>query len=172
MSLWLFMLAPAIGLMLALFGAGGGMVAVPLLVYGLGMPLKHAVFVSVLGVGSVSALALFRLHAWEGLHARLLAYLGVGGGFLYADFRQAVHHSLLLVMLNAVVAGSLYMGQPELPWQPVLWIVGLAAAGCLAGQTLAGRPGAERLQAIFRVALVVVGGMMLYDAMELGAMTP
>ena len=79
MSLWVWMIAPFIGLSLGLFGAGGGMLTVPLLVYGAGLPLKQAIASSVWIVASVSLLAAFHQRAWRVIQPALLAFFSVGG---------------------------------------------------------------------------------------------
>ncbi|MDQ7000490.1 MAG: sulfite exporter TauE/SafE family protein [Mariprofundus sp.] len=247
MSLWVIALAPLIGMFLAMFGAGGGMLTVPLLVYGVGMPLKSAIAASLWIVVVVSLTALLRQQVWKQVQPKLLAYfmvggvlgswlgahlglaipdtvqgvmfavlvwfvawwmyrqggseaslrnqsqpcrcaltlavgvvlgvvtgvLGVGGGFLMvpaliwlgvSDFKVAVSHSLILIVINAMVAGMTYLGRVELAWQPMLWITGLAAIGCLAGSMILNRFTTARLQTMFSLLLLLVGGIMLYDA--------
>jgi len=250
MSLWVIALAPLIGMCLAMFGAGGGMLTVPLLVHGLGMPLKSAIAASLWIVMAVSAMALIRQRAWQQLQPKLLAYfmvggvigswagahlgmaisdavqgmmfallvwfvagwmyrqsstdaslrsqpqpcrcvltlvvgaalgvvtgvLGVGGGFLIvpaliwlgmSDFKLAVSHSLILIVINALVAGTTYLGRVELAGQPMLWISILAASGCLAGSVMMDRFTAAGLQKVFSLLLILVGAIMLYDAVGL-----
>lgn len=243
-------LAPLIGMCLAMFGAGGGMLTVPLLAHGMGMPLKSAIAASLWIVMAVSAMALIRQRAWQQLQPKLLAYfmaggvigswagahlglaisdavqgmmfallvwfvagwmfrhrvtgeilasqpqpcrcvltlvvgaalgvvtgvLGVGGGFLIvpaliwlgvSDFKLAVSHSLILIVINALVAGTTYLGRVELAWQPMLWITILAASGCLAGSAMMDRFTAAGLQQVFSLLLILVGAIMLYDAVGL-----
>ncbi|MDX8406922.1 MAG: sulfite exporter TauE/SafE family protein [Mariprofundaceae bacterium] len=81
-SLWLF--APLIGLLLSLFAAGGGLVAVPLLNAGLGMPLKEAIAGSLIIVASISFMALFQKGRWKLIQWRLHRFFAFGalaGGF-------------------------------------------------------------------------------------------
>ena len=250
MSLWVIALAPMIGILLAMFGAGGGMLTVPLLVYGVGMPLKSAIAASLWIVVVVSLTALLRQQTWKQVQPKLLAYfmvggvlgswlgahlglaisdtaqrvmfallvwfvawwmsrqgavdavlqnqpqacrclltmviglglgvitgvLGVGGGFLIvpaliwlgvSDFKVAVSHSLILIVINAVVAASTYLGRVELDWQPMFWIAALAACGCLAGAAMMSRVTSARLQQMFRLLLLLVGAIMFYDAIGL-----
>jgi len=251
MSLWVIALAPLIGMCLAIFGAGGGMLTVPLLAHGVGMPLKSAIAASLWIVMAVSVIALIRQRAWQQqLQPKLLAYfmvggvigswagahlglaisdtvqgvmfallvwfvagwmfrqrvtdgtlasqpqpcrcvltlvvgaalgvvtgvLGVGGGFLIvpaliwlgvSDFKLAVSHSLILIVINALVAGTTYLGRVELAWQPMLWITILAASGCLAGSAMMDRFTAAGLQKVFSLLLMLVGAIMLYDAIGL-----
>jgi uncharacterized membrane protein YfcA len=79
MSIWIVAAAPLIGLLLALFGAGGGMVTVPLLTYGLDFPLKEAIAASLWIVAAVSLVALVRQRAWHSLNLKLLAFFAAGG---------------------------------------------------------------------------------------------
>jgi hypothetical protein len=79
MSLWLWLVAPFIGLLLGLFGAGGGILTVPLLIYGLGMPIKAAIATSLWIVAAVSLIAASQQRAWRVLEPRLLGFFGLGG---------------------------------------------------------------------------------------------
>jgi len=79
MSLWIWLAAPVIGLLLGLFGAGGGMLTVPLLIYGLGMPIKTAIATSLWIVAAVSLIAATQQRAWRVLEPRLLGFFGLGG---------------------------------------------------------------------------------------------
>jgi len=243
-------LAPLIGMCLAIFGAGGGMLTVPLLAHGMGMPLKSAIAASLWIVVAVSMVALIRQRAWKQIQPKLLAYfmaggvlgswigahlglaisdavqgvmfallvwfvawwmfrqgaadaaladqsqpcrclltlaagvilgmvtgvLGVGGGFLIvpaliwlgvSDFKVAVSHSLILIVINALVAGTTYLGRVDLAWQPMLWITVLAASGCLAGSAILNRFTTAGLQQAFSLLLLLVGAIMLYDAIGL-----
>jgi uncharacterized membrane protein YfcA len=79
MSLWLWLASPLIGLLLGLFGAGGGMLTVPLLTYAAGMPLKQAIAASVWIVGGVSLVAALQQKAWRVLQPKLLVFFSLGG---------------------------------------------------------------------------------------------
>lgn len=79
MSLWVWVIAPFIGLLLGLFGAGGGMLTVPLLIYGAGLPLKQAIASSVWIVASVSLVAAFHQRAWRIIQPALLVFFSIGG---------------------------------------------------------------------------------------------
>jgi len=245
MSIWAWVAAPFIGLTLALFGAGGGMTTVPLLAYGLHMPLKEAIASSLWIVAAVSLTSLLRQHAWHRMNIRLLTcfalggiigswlgtriglaisdvlqetifglltcfvawwmhrpkaavnntdgqicrciktfitgialgivtgILGVGGGFLMvpaliwlgvADYKLAVAHSLLLITVNATVAGLGYIGTMHLQTTPLLIIALLAIAGSLTGSFLLKRWPSERLQGVFSLLLILIGGFMLTNA--------
>ncbi len=246
-SLWAMLAAPLIGVMLALFGAGGGMLSVPLLHHGFGMPLKTAVVASLWIVAAVSLVALLRQRAWHQLHVRLLAYfvaggaigswlgahiglaisdaaqstcfallvwfvawwmhyrqqplrqqqpatcrclltlatgiglgivtglLGVGGGFMMVpallwlgvpDYKLAVSHSLVLIVLNAAVASATYFGRVEMQWPLVLSVAVLAAVGAVIGGIAVRRFSSARLQTAFTMFLLLIGAVMLYDAVR------
>jgi len=109
LSFLLWLASPLIGLVLSLFAAGGGMIAVPLLSFGVGMPLKQAVATSLIIVASVSLIALlqdkrWRLIEWK-LH-RFFAAGGIIGGFVGAsiglylpDHIQAVIFAVLVLFV-------------------------------------------------------------------------
>lgn len=79
MSVWVWLAVPFVGLALGLFGAGGGMLTVPILMYGAGMPIKQAIAVSLWIVASVSLIATTQQRAWQVLQPRLLIFFAVGG---------------------------------------------------------------------------------------------
>lgn len=245
MNPWVIALAPLIGLMLALFGAGGGMLTVPLLTYGLHMPLKQSIAASLWIVAAVSFIALLRQRAWHGLQLRMLAVfaaggmagsavgahlgmampaslqaaifgalvlfvawwmrrpkpavqsdtgpvcrcaltllagivlgiatgvLGVGGGFLMvpaliwlgiSDYKSAVAHSLVLIVINALTAGLSYTSGMSLALGPIVIVAVMAALGSFAGGALLARYSSERLQSAFSVVLLLIGALMLGKA--------
>jgi len=247
MSIWVWLAAPFIGFTLALFGAGGGMTTVPLLAYGLHMPLKEAVASSLWIVAAVSLTSLLRQHAWHRMNIRVLTWfalggvagswlgtriglaisdvlqetifgvltcfvawwmhrpkagandtdgqtrrciktlitgmalgivtgiLGVGGGFLMvpaliwlgvSDYKLAVAHSLLLITVNATVAGVGYIGAVHMQVTPLLIIAVLAMTGSLAGSFLLKRWPSKRLQGAFSLLLILIGGFMLTGAVR------
>ncbi len=79
MSLWLWPSALVIGVVLGLFGAGGGMITVPVLIYLADMPVKEAIAMSLWVVAIVSLTALIQQRVWRNLQARLLITFGVTG---------------------------------------------------------------------------------------------
>ncbi len=109
MSLSLWLAAPFIGLLLSLFAAGGGMVAVPLLSFGAGMPLKQAIATSLIIVASVSFIALLQNKRWKLIEWRLHRYFAIGGmvggfsgahiGLRMDDQVQAIIFSLLVLIV-------------------------------------------------------------------------
>ena len=241
MSAWVWLATPLIGLTLVMFGAGGGMLSVPILYYGMGLPMKVAIASSLWIVMAVSLLSLWQLNVWKALNIRLLVWfavggvigswlgariglsisdiwqtstlgllmcfvawwmhkpkpdsafhqsttchcmrtllvgvilgvvtgvLGVGGGFLMVpallwlgivDYRLAVAHSLLLIVINASVAGLGYWGEVDMHIKPLLLMIGLAMVGSLCGKRLLKRWTSKHLQIAFSVLLVCVGGLM------------
>lgn len=244
-TVWVWLAAPVIGLLLAMFGAGGGMTTVPLLTYGLQMPLKEAIASSLWIVAAVSVSALLRQRAWQCLDLPLLVrfalggmvgswlggriglaisdvwqegafgvlacfvawwmgrsgeslpdavsntsrsakvlltgvlmgvvtgVLGVGGGFVMVpallwlgvpDYKQAVAHSLLLITINASVAGIGYLGSMHLQLVPIVTVALLAIGGSLLGSLLLAHWSSEHLQGAFRALLLLIGMAMLLHA--------
>ncbi len=108
-GLLLWPAALAIGVILGLFGAGGGMVTVPALVYLAEIPVKEAIAMSLWIVAIVSCTALALQRPWRILQARLLLTFGVTGttgsviGALLATGIPAQFQMLLLATLILVV---------------------------------------------------------------------
>ncbi len=110
MSLLLWPLAFVVGIILALFGAGGGMTTVPLLVYLGGIPLKEAVAMSLWVVAGVSLTAIIHQRVWKVLHMKLLITFGISGiigslagaeiGITIAEQLQSALFALLLVVVS------------------------------------------------------------------------
>jgi len=119
MSLWIWLAAPLIGLLLGMFGAGGGMLTVPLLIYGLGMPIKTAVATSLWIVATVSLVAATQQRAWRILEPRLLGFFGLGGllggaiGAWIGTWINPVIQEGLFALLLVIVAA--WMSRLELP---------------------------------------------------------
>jgi len=107
LSLWLA--APFIGLLLSLFAAGGGMIAVPLLNLGLGMPLKQAVATSLVIVAGVSLMALLHNKRWQMIDWRMHRFFAIGGilggfsgasiGLHISDHLQAIIFAILVLFV-------------------------------------------------------------------------
>jgi len=109
MTPWLWLAAPFIGILLGLFGAGGGMLTVPLLMYGAGLPLKQAIATSVWIVAGVSLVAAFHQRAWRVVHSALLFFFSiggiagsVGGTWLGIQVAPAVQQALFGILLLVV----------------------------------------------------------------------
>ena len=122
MSPWLWLLAPLIGLMLGLFGAGGGMLTVPLLVYAAGLPLKQAIASSVWIVAAVSLVAAFHQRAWRVIQPGLLVFFSVGGiagsvggAWLGARIDSVLQQALFGVLVLVVAVWSWRIRLHEAP---------------------------------------------------------
>lgn len=102
------------GLALGLTGGGGTMLALPLLMYGLGLPAHDAVAVSLVAVGAmafVGALARLRAHQLQ-LHLGVLfaiaGMLGAPIGALFAHFLSDLVLSIGFAVLTLLVAVRLW----------------------------------------------------------------
>lgn len=79
MELLIWPAAFVIGIVLGLFGAGGGMITVPTLIYLVNLPVKQAIAMSLWIVAIVSFTALVQQKAWRNLHVKLLLTFGITG---------------------------------------------------------------------------------------------
>ena len=101
-------LGAVVGLILALTGAGGGILAVPLLVFGLHLSIMQAAPVGLIAVGSAAAigavlglregLVRYRAAALIGITGMLLAPLGV-------RLARLIPNQPLMVAFSIVLAG-------------------------------------------------------------------
>ncbi len=120
-------LGAAVGLILALAGAGGGILAVPLLVFGLHLPILQAAPVGLIAVGTASAigavlglregLVRYRAAALIGVTGMALAPLGVAAA-------REVPNRPLTVVFACVLAG--------VAWRMFLQARGSTQAGAAA----------------------------------------
>lgn len=98
-----------VGALLGLVGGGGSILAVPALVYGVGLPLSEAIPTSLIVVGAASAVAVLpRLR--HGVNWRLAAIIGTAGvatAYLGALVNRMMDPQVLLVAFAVimVVAG-------------------------------------------------------------------
>lgn len=243
MSLLLWPLAFIVGIILALFGAGGGMTTVPLLIYFGDIPLKEAVAMSLWVVAGVSLTAIIHQRVWKVLHMKLLitfgisgivgsfaganigimiteqlqsilfaallitvsiwlllkkiapssrtakaqafnyiyatgvgiaigiltGILGVGGGFLLvpaliwlgvSQMPITVAHSLVLIILNSLVAGARYAEAIEIDVMLTVGVVIAASLGAIVGGVLLKKIPQKHLQKGFAYALLLLGVLM------------
>lgn len=106
MSPGLIPAALLIGLILGLFGAGGGMLTVPALMIIGDMSVKEAVPMSLWVVSLVSLTAAIHQQVWKQLQYRLLLILGVtgvAGSFIGARFGASMPENLQLAMLAILI---------------------------------------------------------------------
>jgi len=106
MTLSLWLAAPLIGLVLSLFAAGGGMIAVPLLSFGVGMPLKQAVATSLIIVACISLVALLQKKRWQLIEWRLHRFFAIGGmigGFLGASIGLHITDKIQAIIFAVLV---------------------------------------------------------------------
>ncbi|NOY62467.1 MAG: sulfite exporter TauE/SafE family protein [Gammaproteobacteria bacterium] len=105
--------AIGIGVVLGMFGAGGGMITVPALIYLGDMSLKQAVAMSLWVVALVSFAAMLQQKIWRKLQIKLLVTLGVSGmigsvaGAALAQRLSEQVQSGLFAVLIFLVAGWL-----------------------------------------------------------------
>lgn len=99
-------LGALVGAVLGLTGAGGGILAVPALVFGMGWPIQQATpiaLVAVAGSAAVGALEAFRRRLVRYRAALLMALAGVPATALGALIARALPHRLLLVLFAMVM---------------------------------------------------------------------
>jgi len=108
MSVWIFPAALAIGLVLGLFGAGGGMLTVPALIMIGDITVKEAVPMSLWIVSLVSLTAAIHQQVWKQVQWRLLTALGVSGvagSMMGARIGNTMPESTQLALLAILILG-------------------------------------------------------------------
>ncbi len=91
------------GLLLSLFAAGGGLVAIPLLNIGMGLPLKEAIAAGLVIVALISLLALLQQGRWRLIEWRLHRYFAAGampGGFIGAGIGLRMNDQLQALLFT------------------------------------------------------------------------
>lgn len=114
-----------VGLSLGLTGSGGSILAVPLLVYGMGMPVGEAVFLSLAIVGLIALSGAIRqgiARQVDWAAAALFAVTGMTTSPVVLHFAAAMDPGLRLAMFAGVmVVAALRMALPNLvqaQWKP------------------------------------------------------
>ncbi len=95
-----------IGIVLGMFGAGGGMITVPALIYFADMPVKNAIAMSLWIVALVSFVALIQQRVWRNLQGKLVLTLGLSGivgSVLGSYFSQYLPEKLQLGLFSALI---------------------------------------------------------------------
>jgi uncharacterized membrane protein YfcA len=104
-----------VGFALGLTGGGGSIIAVPLLVYGLAVPARQAIGVSLAAVGATALVgAVHRL--WHGEVEVRTGLLFAVAGVLGAPLGAAIGHSLSAGLLMTLFAG-LMLGVAAIMWR-------------------------------------------------------
>lgn len=104
-----FVLAALIGISLGLLGGGGSILAVPILVYVVGMAAKSAIATSLLVVGTTSLVGAFRHWRAGNIDLRSAALFGVIsmiGSFLGGRLAAMVSDNFQLVLFAVVMLGA------------------------------------------------------------------
>lgn len=102
----------------------------------------------------------------------LTGIVGVGGGFIIVpalivlgglEFRPAVGTSLVVIAMSTTVSFLSQRATADVDWGIVLPFLGTAAAGLLGGTAIAARVPQRALKGAFAVALVGLGGTILFQ---------
>jgi uncharacterized protein len=142
------LLSALIGVSLGLLGSGGSIITLPVLVYIAGVPAHQAVGMSLVIVGSTSALGVLlnlRQGAFDLRAATFFALSGMAGALVGAKFTHLVSAPVLLLLFGALmlVVGlrmlrrgvSTAPAQPCRPWRclavgvAVGWLTGFLGVG-------------------------------------------
>lgn len=118
MAIFIWPAAILIGGALALFGAGGGMITVPALLYLLDMPVKEAIAMALWVVAFVSFGTFLQQKAWKTLQVKLVLTFGLTGmmgssaGALFATLLSETVQTLLFAFLLLLV--TLWLSRIEM----------------------------------------------------------
>lgn len=165
----------AIGVVLALIGGGGSILAVPLLVYLVGMPSTHA------AVGTAALAVAANATVSLGLHARrtrihwpcaaVFSVAGVGGAFLGAALGKATDGEKLLALFGLVMilVGTLMLRSQRTGGDDV-WLT-RASARRLVPRLVGLSAGVGMLSGFFGIGggFLIVPGLMMATGMSLQA---
>jgi uncharacterized membrane protein YfcA len=146
-------LGAAIGVLLGLLGGGGSIVAVPALVYVLGLHVQQSIPVRLIVVGAGAA-------------------VGVGGGFLIisapvlllgVEMPMAVGTSLLIIVANSMAALVSHLGGADINWATTAAFAGGAIAASLVFGHVGTKVDTGRLQHWFAYLVFAVAAYVLID---------
>ncbi|HXG32577.1 MAG TPA: sulfite exporter TauE/SafE family protein [Bryobacteraceae bacterium] len=137
------LLTGLVGLSLGLLGSGGSIVAVPVLVYAAGIPVRNAVAMSLAIVGGTSLVGAIQQYRRRRLHLRAMLYFiaaGAVGAYLGAGLTHRVPPRVLMLLFAAVmlaVGASMLHGRRDYPaagrCRPLRCLLAGAAVGALTG---------------------------------------
>lgn len=109
MSLAVALVGAIMGLLLGLLGGGGSVLAVPMFVYGLGMPPPQAVAASLAVVGATSlvgAMSYWRAGLIDVRRGLLVGALAMAGGYAGAALASRIGGPAQLLVFVAVLIGA------------------------------------------------------------------
>ncbi len=163
-----------VGLVLGLIGGGGSILAVPLLLYAVGMPSAHVAIGTAAVAVAVNAAAGLALHArkapirWP--CAIVFSLAGVGGAFAGAAFGKAVDGQKLVALFGVlmIVVGLMMLRPKDKGGQTSAWLTRENAAHLLPRLVLLGA-GVGLLSGFFGIGggFLIVPGLILATDMKL-----
>jgi hypothetical protein len=163
-----------VGLVLGLIGGGGSILAVPLLLYAVGMPSAHIAIGTAAVAVAVNAAAGLALHArkapirWP--CAIVFSLAGVGGAFAGAAFGKAVDGQKLVALFGVlmIVVGLMMLRPKDKGGQTSAWLTRENAAYMLPRLVLLGA-GVGLLSGFFGIGggFLIVPGLILATDMKL-----
>ncbi|MCL6505562.1 MAG: sulfite exporter TauE/SafE family protein [Bryobacteraceae bacterium] len=167
---WVAMLLTGlVGLSLGLLGSGGSIVAVPVLVYAAGIPVRNAVAMSLAIVGGTSLVGALQQYRRRRLHLRAMLYFvaaGAVGAYLGAGLTHRVPPPVLMLLFAVVmlaVGASMLRARGDYPAQgrcrPLRCLLAGLAVGALTGFLGVGG------------GFLIVPALVLVAGLEMGAAT-
>lgn len=165
-----------VGFMLGLVGGGGSILAVPLMIYVVGVHDPHvAIGTSALAVAANAAVGLFH-HARQRnviWHCGGMGFFGIGGGFLVVPglvgstgmpMLNAVGTSLVAVTAFGLTTSLNYALSGLVDWPLAGVFIAGGAMGSLIGARVAKRLAgtAGRLTTVFAIVILIVAAYMLW----------
>jgi uncharacterized membrane protein YfcA len=163
-----------VGLVLGLIGGGGSILAVPLLLYAVGMPSAHVAIGTAAVAVAINAAAGLALHArkapirWP--CAIVFSLAGVGGAFAGAAFGKAVDGQKLVALFGVlmIVVGLMMLRPKDKGGRMSAWLTRENAAYLLPRLVLLGA-GVGLLSGFFGIGggFLIVPGLILATDMKL-----